>query len=133
MNPSFNPSESIRIRTPDGMLYAIIVENQDGTINHVQLSIGKAGSALSAWVHATAALITLAIQKGATVEELMNTLSNITSDRAPRTIESTCRSGPEGVWMALVKYQRNTEILMMEDEPTLRGASVGPGARIRNR
>lgn len=130
-------NEVIRVRTPDGTLFAIVVENDDGSINSFQFTVGKSGTAVTAWANALASIMTLAIKKGATLEELMSELSGITSDRSARTVESTCRSGPEGVWMALVRYKRSKFSKIAEmlgtDDRNYNGPSVAPWAKQRDR
>lgn len=126
---------TIRIRTPDGTLF-VMVNEKDGKPESIFLQIGKAGAAVGAWANALAGILTLAIEKGATLDELINTLANITSDRSARTIESNCRSGPEGVWMGLVRYRKIDDLIMIEEDEHYkgtRGASVAPWARVRNR
>src|SRR5881628_1596462 len=103
---SILPSESFRIRTPSGSLTVFVIENEDKTINSFQFFIGKAGNELSAWSSALAAIMNLAIKNGITLEQLIDELSGITSDREARALGSSCRSGPEGVWMALIRYKR---------------------------
>lgn len=129
------PNVTIRIRTPDGTLF-VWVNEKDNKIESVKLQIGKAGAAVAAWADAMAAMINLALSHGTTLDELIETLSNITSDRSARTIESNCRSGPEGVWMALIRYRKRDDLILYEDEEAIhgtRGASVAPWAKIRRR
>lgn len=132
-------NEVIRVRTPDGTLFAIVVENADGSLNSVQFTIGKAGASVAAWANALAEVMTLSIQKGASLEELITVLSGITSQREARSLGSTCRSGPEGVWQALVRYKHSkfavlSKVLgMHEEKDNSRGASVAPWARTRVR
>lgn len=129
-------NEVIRVRTPNGTLFAIIVENEDKSIHSFQFTIGKAGTDVTAWACAMAEMMTLCIKKGATLEELIETLSNITSSREARSIDSNCRSGPEGLWMALVRYKRSKfeelNKLLGVDKHS-RGASVAPWANTRER
>lgn len=135
-NPNMLPSEVIRVRTPQGTLFAIVVENHDGTINNFQLTIGKAGNDVAVWANAVAGLMNLVIQKGGTLEDLLTTLSGITSSRVARSIGSTCRSGPEGVWMALLRYKRGKFEQLSHnlgvEEDNYRGPTVAAWARTRN-
>lgn len=129
------PSEAFRIRTPNGTLFAFVIENHDGTINSFQLTIGKAGNDVAVWANAVAELMNLVIAKGGTLEELLAALSGITSPREARSLGSTCRSGPEGVWMALVRYKRSkfeelSKTLGVEND-NYRGATVAAWARTR--
>ena len=124
-------SEVIRAKTPDGTLYLLVMENKDKSIAGFKISIGKAGAPVAAWASALAEVMNLAIQKGATVEDLMSTLSGITSDRVARSATSNCRSGPEGVWQALVKYRQRPSVDHESAQQVTRGASVAPWARQR--
>lgn len=107
MNLDSKKHESFRIRTPDGSLTVFVVEKEDGSIDHFQLFIGKAGASVSAWSNGLCAMMNLAIKNGITLEQLIDTLSGITSDREARALGSTCHSGIEGVWMALIRYKRS--------------------------
>jgi hypothetical protein len=125
-------SEVIRAKTPDGTLYLLVMENKDKSIAGFKISIGKAGAPVAAWASALAEIMTLAIQKGATVEDLLTTLSGITSDRVARAATSVCRSGPEGVWQALIKYRQRPVVDHDAAEQATRGASVAPWAKQRH-
>ena len=124
-------SEVIRAKTPDGTLYLMVMQNKDKSIAGFNIAIGKAGAPLAAWTFAVTALMNLAVQKGATIEDLLETLSNITSDRVARSATSVCRSGPEGVWQALVKYRQRPSVDHESAQQVTRGASVAPWARQR--
>lgn len=133
----FFKSEVIRVRTPDGTLFAIIMENDDGSPREVQLSFGKAGTALAAWAFSLAGLITMNLQAGMPLEKIIDVLGGITSDKSARIIGNNCRSGPEGVWMALMRYRQSKfqQVAESLNEPreNYRGASVAPWARLRTR
>jgi hypothetical protein len=135
MSNAVYPSELIRSRTPDGTLYLLVMEKPDNSgIEGFQITIGKAGSPLAAWASAVASLMTLALKKGATLEEILTLLSGITSDGKPRTIDTTARSGPEGVWQALMRYRQRPAVDHDDlDERSVRGASVAPWARQRRK
>lgn len=127
-------SEIIRVKTPDGTLFLLVMENKDKSVAGFKITIGKAGAPLAAWASALAEMMNLAIAKGATVEDLLSVLSGITSDRSVRSINSVCRSGPEGVWQALVRYRQRPAVDHEDlDERSVRGASVAPWARQRRR
>ena len=98
---------SIRVKTPDGTLFVHIGEDEKGKLKQIMLNLGKAGTSVSAWANSLASTLTMAIELGATLEDLTALLSNITSGSAPRmAIGGKCTSGPEGVWMALMQYRR---------------------------
>ena len=131
-------SEVIRVRTPNGTLFAFFLENADGTLNSIQLTIGKAGNDISPWAMAVAELMTKLIQTGSTLEDLIVLMSGLTSGREARAIGSTCRSGPEGVWQALMRYKRGkfeelNEKLGITDNDDYKGPSVAAWARTRER
>jgi hypothetical protein len=127
-------SELIRAKTPDGTLYLLVMENKDKSIAGFKITIGKAGTPLAAWASSLAEMMNLALSKGATYEDIISILSGITSHRSVRTANSECRSGPEGVWQALIKYRQRPAVDHYDiDERSTRGASVAPWARQRRR
>lgn len=138
---SFNSVIS-RVRTPDGTLFATISEDKNGVPCMVQLNIGKAGASVAAWSQALAATITMGLQNGIPLHKFIEELSGITSDREARVLGQTCRSGPEGVYMALLYYtkQRFNELNEqlgidesdIDEEEDDGRASVGNRARIRS-
>ncbi len=133
-NPDIMDSEVYRVRTPNGTLTAIIIENHDHTINSFQLLLGKAGNDISPWCDALAGIMTLAINNGVKIDQLINCLNGLTSGREARSLGSTCRSGPEGVWMALMRYKRSKfEATNVNTDDNTRGASVAAWARTRDR
>ena len=56
-------NEVHRVYTPNGTLFAIIVENEDGSVNSFQFSIGKAGNDVAPWANAVADLMNLFIDR----------------------------------------------------------------------
>jgi hypothetical protein len=106
-NDWFLSARTVRVSTPDGTLFVHIAEDEKGKLKQIMLNLGKAGTAASAWANSLAASLTMSIELGATLEDLLELLSNITSGSSPRlAIGGNCTSGPEGVWMALMRYRR---------------------------
>lgn len=106
-NDWFLSARTVRVSTPDGTLFVHIAEDDKGKLKQIMLNLGKAGTAASAWANALASSLTMSIELGATLEDILALLSNITSSSAPRiAIGGKCSSGPEGVWMALMRYRR---------------------------
>lgn len=99
-------SMQMRVQTPDGTMFVNVMDDEEGNPTQVIINIGKAGSAIAAWAHALSAMITVGLKAGVKLEVYLTELSSITSDKRARTISSTCTSGPEGVWMALVRYRK---------------------------
>ena len=88
-------SATIRVETPDGTMFVIIGSG----LSHVEIHIGKAGTALLAWAAALAGVIELAVAKGCSTVEIVHALSGISSDRqATRYLgRSMVKTGPDGV------------------------------------
>lgn len=101
-------SKVIGKRTPDGTLFVIINEDRKtGKPVMIQMNIGKAGSSLSAWTYAMSAVCTLALEKGATIEELITLISNTNSDKLVMDATQPIRSGPAGLAQALIVYNHD--------------------------
>lgn len=99
-------SYSFKFTTPDGVATVFIVEKEQGIVEKIDYFVGKAGSSVSAWAFALVEFINFSIKKGMTLNEVTNTISNITSGRSVRSINGLdCRSGPEAIFLALMKYR----------------------------
>lgn len=110
MPEHFLYGENHRIETPDGQMFVTIAEDVNGKPALVQVNIGKSGTALSAWANATAELISVCLQAGVPLDTLIEILSDITSDGRARIAigdNVQIRSGPMGIWAALVRYRKN--------------------------
>lgn len=95
----------IRVPTPDGTMFLMIDEDESGKPVMIRLEIGKVGSALRAWTDVTGRLITLAIANGATLEDIVTEISNITSDRLVYNRRIPIRSGPDGIAYGIMQYK----------------------------
>lgn len=104
---SFFKGETIRVKTADGTMFVMILENERGIPCAVQATIGKAGSAVAAWCDATVRLCSKLIDKGTSIHELILELENITSDRQVQSGSVPIRSGIDGLVHALRSYQRS--------------------------
>jgi hypothetical protein len=98
-------SKVIRMPSPDGTLFVTVMENDQGKPCEIHLQIGKSGSALRAWTHATSELLTVALQSGATMEEIITRISGVTSDRMVYNRTTPVRSGPDALIKALMVYK----------------------------
>lgn len=107
-------SMQMKVHTPDGTMFVNVLDDENGQPIQVIINIGKAGSAIAAWAHALSAMITVGLRAGVKLEVYLTELSSITSDKTARTLTSKCSSGPEGVWMALVRY-RKEKFRMLQD------------------
>lgn len=100
-------SVSIRVPTPDGTLFVNIMEDDTGKPVGMLIHIGKTGASVMAWAEGMARACTMAMQRGAGINDLISEFSSITTDRITMLQEgSVVRSGPEGVAVALMKYRR---------------------------
>jgi|SRR5215203_192827 len=101
-------SLTYRIETPDGTMFVTVMESNAGKPIAIQIHMGKVGAPLSAWSQAVAHIVTLALECGAGVNDVIKELSEHTSDRAPRVLlnGARIRSGPDGLCHALMKYRK---------------------------
>ena len=101
--PESLPSVTIKVPTPDGTMY-VCISDYEGRPWRVDITIGKAGSALMAWAHSLARLCTMALQGSASLDDLINELAGVTSDKLTMNQRTEVRSGPEGVAIAFLRY-----------------------------
>lgn len=98
------PSYSVKVETPDGVMFVHIVE-QDGMPHQVLINIGKAGTNVNAWGDASARLVSRMLEKLG-VYGAIEELSGITTASVKHMANGeSCRSGPEGIAIALLKYR----------------------------
>lgn len=99
------PSYTIRQDSPDGRLFVHVVE-KDGRPVEVRINIGKAGTNMAAWADAIGRLITRLLPVIG-IHGVIEELSGITS-QGIRLLEqgNVCRSGPEGIAIALLIQRR---------------------------
>lgn len=98
---------TFNIMTPAGEATIILVEDRPGVLYKVFFTIGKAGSEVNANCYAIAELVSFALQKGASIDEMIKLLEDITSDRPILDLTgSPCRSVPEALFLVLSRYNR---------------------------
>lgn len=101
-------SYSYRVNTPDGTMNVFILEDSNDQPFEVQPFIGKAGSSLAAWAAACCGMVSLALRRKVPLQDIIDELADITSDGTARIGASTiCRSGPEGIYSALIQYRND--------------------------
>lgn len=103
---SFN-GISLKYDTPDGPAYIHIVEESPGKIKQIFFTVGKAGTSVNAWAFALAEMTTYALEHGASLHEIINKLSNITSERLVRSAGMNLHSGPDALFLSLLKYRQS--------------------------
>lgn len=123
--PDTLPSYSVQQDTPDGRMFVHISEHNGMPVD-IRINIGKAGTNLNAWGEACARLVTRLLPKIG-VHGVIEELSGITSSGL-KVLEKggICRSGPEGIALALLKYRKQK---YKENRPARRSgaATVGEG------
>jgi ribonucleoside-diphosphate reductase alpha chain len=99
------PSVSIKVLTPDGTMYVTIVDDESGKPTRVLISIGKAGSRLSAWSDAVGRLVSRMFKKGFSTQDIIAELAGIGSDNLKMQGETEIRSTAEGIAKAFLVYE----------------------------
>ena len=107
-------STTIEVATPDGKLFAIIIE-KSGNPHEVLIEIGKTGQSVRAWTDAMGRIISLGLQSGLKIERIIEELSNVTTDKLTKSRGQNIRSGPEGVAYALIRYIQDQSASLMEE------------------
>jgi ribonucleoside-diphosphate reductase alpha chain len=98
-------SFNIRVYINEGTMYVIIQDDEDGKPYRIDVSVGKAGSAVAAWAGATCDLIGTLWAYGVKTEDIITRLAGYTSDKYKTQEDGTkVYSGPQGVQVALLKY-----------------------------
>lgn len=101
-------SISIRVPTTAGTMFVLIMEDENGDPVGIQLNIGKAGNELSTLAHGLARTASLALDRGASISDLIQELSGHTTDKRVTTANgSEVRSVPAGLVWALIEYGRD--------------------------
>ena len=111
----------VRITTPEGKAFLIIDEDPE-TNNPIRfdLQLGKSGTALRSWAYAMGRMLTLSIGHGATIEDVITELSNVTTDKYSGGV----RSGIDGLVKGLMRYQSDRFISLtsyLDDMPSFGG------------
>lgn len=116
INMSMQPNvpykgQSHKVDTPDGKIFVNVVEDEDGKPMEVFIFAGKAGTPVYAWANMAAGLITALLEHGVSVHEIIELLKDITSSGSARLASDgyKIRSGPEGIWYALVRYNKGNK------------------------
>ncbi|KKL14733.1 hypothetical protein LCGC14_2512720, partial [marine sediment metagenome] len=105
---------AIEVETPDGKLFAIIIEEK-GVPHEVLIEIGKTGQSVRAWADAIGRVISLCLQSGLGIERIIEELSGVTTDKLTKSRGQNIRSGPEGVAYALIRYIQEQSASLMEE------------------
>lgn len=93
-------SYTIRVPSPDGVLYVHCIEGAPGKLDEIDINVGKAGSSVSAWAEGVKRLINLSLLSSS-LSDVLSNISNISSDKSIKHI----RSGTEAVFYALMIYR----------------------------
>lgn len=105
---SIFPSVTFQVETPEGTLFVNIISQEEDKPIAIDLHIGKAGSTLQAWARSVSRLLTIALEYGVTIEDLITELSSQKTDKAKRSGDNVnITSGPEGIYYALLQYRRD--------------------------
>lgn len=102
--PELSPTVTVKVTTPDGVMFVHIMELPSGIPYKLDLSIGKAGSSVQAWAQALSRTISLCLIHGMPITELAECVSAITTDRLSFSNNKAVRSGPDGIAQAIIQY-----------------------------
>ena len=105
---------SFRIRAPSGTMF-LVANESEGKLDNVQIYIGKTGSNLYAYVNAIADLINVALANGASLEDIISTLSNLTSDKVVYNENTPVRSDIDAIVFAFLRYKQQK---FLEQKPS---------------
>lgn len=95
------------VKTPDGTIFVTVMEDTDKRPCGVHIHLGKSGGSANAWAQTLARTMNLALDNGAAINDLIEQLSQHTTDRSQRNDNGVeIRSGVEGVAYALMQYRR---------------------------
>ncbi len=106
--PETLPSYTAKVLTPDGTMFVNVSELNDRPYR-VDALIGKAGTAINSWAQSLSQCVTLALQKGITIYDIVECLSNNTSDRMANSNGRLVASGPDGLVNGLSIYLTHRE------------------------
>lgn len=119
--PDNLPSYTYKVKTPDGTMFATIVEH-DGQPYEVHVMIGKTGTLTRAWTNALEGLASLALRSGIPLIQVIQEVSGITTEKVRSSEDGiNIRSGPEGLAYALLRYlqEKRRESGYVESEGTM--------------
>lgn len=98
-------SVNFYISIPEGKATIIINEVSPGQIYNIHFLIGKAGSLVNAWAYALAEITTALLHHTQDINSVIAMLKDISSDRSVFTENVECRSGPEALYLVLMRYK----------------------------
>lgn len=123
-------TKSIKVDTPDGVMFVHIVENEYGTPIQLLINIGKCGTNLAAWADSMARLAS-ALLPVSGISGIIDMLSGITSSKLIRLGNGEfIRSGPEGLASALLKYTLIMQRERNQKSKRIGGPSIEPRIRL---
>lgn len=102
-------SLTIEVKTPEGSLFVSFVEDDNGKPIMIDVKLGKAGAAIQAWAMCLTRVMTLALDKGATIEDILEETSGQRADGGrPNGHKGSVviTSGPEAIAWAIMEYKR---------------------------
>ncbi len=102
MTTTITPSTSYKWKTPDGEAFVFIAETTPIT---VQIFIGKAGTSVASWAWALAEMTNFALE-ARSVDDVIEKLNDITTDRAVFHNGAECRSTAEALAFSLMEHKR---------------------------
>lgn len=103
---TFN-SLTVQVDTPEGRMFVLVIEDDKGVPIAIDVKVGKAGAHLQAWAIMAARLMTLCLDKGGSLEDVLQEVSGQRAQGGRMNGQTEITSGPEGIAWALMQYKRD--------------------------
>lgn len=98
-------NKTISVKTPIGTVYVVVGEDHEGQPIQIQIFGGKAGTEFFASCAAIASLCTELLSLDGGMEKILAHLKDLTANRSVLDRSTQVRSGIEGIYIALYRYQ----------------------------
>jgi hypothetical protein len=111
-------SVTYKVNSPAAPLYIHILEDELGNPKMIQINAGKCGSEVSACCNALSLLASRLLELHNGFDMLLEDFSSITTDKLVRNSGGlVCRSIPEGIFVALMRYRNEKNLMLIREFP----------------
>lgn len=85
-------------------MFVHIIEHPLGIPYKLDITIGKAGSAIQAWASSFAKIASISLRNGVPISAIVEEITGINTDRVTVNNGRSIRSGPDGIAQAILIY-----------------------------